>query len=258
MSAHLLVLGGTDEARRIASWAHDRPGLRVVSSLAGRVRSPRLPVGEVRVGGFGGPVGLADYLEDEGIDLVVDATHPFAARISVSAAIACTAEQVPLVRLRRPGWTEQPGDDWYHVPDLHAAARLVPQLGSRAFLTTGRQGLDAFSSLESTWCLVRCVDPPSEPLPPRCTVLQARGPYAAEDERALMLQHGIQVLVTKDSGGSLTAGKLVAARELGIPVVVVDRPPAPELPTVETVEEAAAWISTTALGVAQRGAALSR
>jgi precorrin-6A/cobalt-precorrin-6A reductase len=231
----VLILGGTGEARELAALLH-ADGVRVVSSLAGRVARPRLPVGEVRVGGFGGVEGLTAYLREHAVDAVVDATHPFAERIGANAAHAAPAAGVPLLRLARPGWTERPGDDWHRAPDLDAAAALVPRLGARAFLTSGRQGLRAFAHDAATWFLIRTVDPPDPAgLPARHELLLDRGPYTLEGEGALLDRHRIDVLVTKDSGGSLTEAKLDAARERGLPVVVVDRPARPagvaEVPT---------------------------
>src|SRR4051794_24702064 len=150
----ILVLGGTAEARELAAEL-DGAGMRVLTSLAGRVANPRLPRGDVRVGGFGGPGALADWLGTHDVGAVVDATHPFAQRISASAAGACPAAGVPLLRLERPGWTERPGDRWHRVPDLAAAAALIPALGTRVLLTTGRQGLAAFARGRA-WFLVRC------------------------------------------------------------------------------------------------------
>ncbi|EWC64110.1 Cobalt-precorrin-6x reductase [Actinokineospora spheciospongiae] len=238
----VLVLGGTAEARALAAVLHERPGTRVVSSLAGRVARPRLPVGEVRVGGFGGPDKLAEYLRAESVAAVVDATHPFAERISASAATAARAAAVPLVLLRRPGWTPRPGDTWHRVDDLTAAAALLPDLGDRVFLTTGRQGLPAFATA-GQWFLVRCVDPPDPPLPARCELLLDRGPYTLDGELALMRAHRVEVLVTKDSGGPLTAAKLDAARELGLPVVVVRRPGTPDVPVLASVPEVVDWLT---------------
>lgn len=237
----ILILGGTGEARDLAA-ALDGAGIAVTSSLAGRVTNPRLPRGAVRVGGFGGPDALADWLHEHGIVAVVDATHPFAKRISASAARACPAASVPLLRLERPGWMERPGDRWRRVANLAAAAALLPSLGRRVLLTTGRQGLCAFAPVAECWFLVRCVDPPEPPLPPRHELLLDRGPYTLAGELVLIDRHAIDVVVTKDSGGRLTEAKLDAARERGLPVVVVDRPPSPEVETVATVEQALAWI----------------
>ncbi|MBJ7520397.1 MAG: cobalt-precorrin-6A reductase [Solirubrobacteraceae bacterium] len=238
----ILILGGTAEARALAQRLDDA-GRPVISSLAGRVARPRLPAGETRIGGFGGPDRLATWLRDHDIDAVVDATHPFAARISASAAVAAPAAGVPLMRLERPGWTAGPDDDWHRVPDLDAAAAAITRHGARrVFLTSGRQGLAAFAPLADPWFLIRCVDPPETDLPARHEVLLDRGPYTLDGERELLERHRIDLLVTKDSGGDHTAPKLDAARERGIPVVVVDRPPRPAVPTVPTVEEALAWL----------------
>jgi precorrin-6A/cobalt-precorrin-6A reductase len=244
MAECVAILGGTEQARLLAAALAARPGVRVVSTLAGRVANPRLPAGEVRIGGFGGPAGLAEWLRREHADAVVDATHPFAERISASAALAAHQAQVPILLLRRPGWISGPGDDWRWVDSLDEAAQLLPGIGHRAFLTTGRQGLAAFAGVAGVWFLIRCVDPPDPPLPPEREVLLARGPYTVDGELSLMREHRIDVLVTKDSGGSATAAKLEVARRLGLPVVVVRRPAAPEVPTVTTVEEALSWLDS--------------
>jgi precorrin-6A/cobalt-precorrin-6A reductase len=238
----VLVLGGTAEARELAAELANRPRLRVISSLAGRVRNPVLPDGEVRVGGFGGVAGLADWARAEGVDAVVDATHPFAETISQHAAAACAQTGLPLLRLSRPGWQPRHDDDWHYAGSLAEAAALIPSLGTRVFLTTGRQGLAAFAALDSLWFLIRCVDPPSGAMPANREVLLARGPYAQDAEYALMRRHAIEVLVTKDSGGSLTAGKLAAARDLGLPVVMIRRPDAPPTTCAHTVNEAVSWV----------------
>jgi precorrin-6A/cobalt-precorrin-6A reductase len=237
----VLILGGTGEARELAARLAGRPGLRVVSTLAGRVRSPRLPAGEVRIGGFGGPAGLARWLRDERVGAIVDATHPFAARISVSAAAAAGLVGVPLLMLRRPGWTPGPGDDWHWVDSLAETAEMLP--AGRVFLTTGRTGLATFASTDR-WFLIRCVDPPAPPLPRRHHLILDRGPYTTDGELTLMRSHDIDILVTKDSGGDLTAAKLIAARALGLPVIVVRRPATPDVPMVSTVDEALSWLDS--------------
>ncbi|MFF8946892.1 cobalt-precorrin-6A reductase [Streptomyces sp. NPDC014864] len=228
MSPHVLVLGGTTEARELAAALAARSGTRVTTSLAGRVSRPGALAGEVRVGGFGGAQGLAAWLRAHRVDAVVDATHPFAESITRNAARAATATGVPLVVLRRPGWRPAPGDRWHPVASLDAAAGLLPRLGRRVFLTTGRTGLAAFAGLTGLHFVVRSVEPPEPPLPPDVRVLSARGPFTVADETELLRTHRIDVLVTKDSGGAATAAKLTAARELGLPVVVVRRPPLPE------------------------------
>jgi precorrin-6A/cobalt-precorrin-6A reductase len=241
----LLLLGGTAEARQLAA-ALEAQGVPVITSLAGRVSRPRLPAGEVRIGGFGGPDALARWLAEHQITHVVDATHPFAERISASAARACRAAGVELLRLERRGWSERPGDRWHWVDDLEGAAALVPTLGQRVLLTTGRQGLAAFAHVESAWFLIRCVEPPETPLPPTNELLLDRGPYTLEGELQLIDDRAIDVVVTKDSGGAHTSAKLDAARERELPVVLVRRPPRPAVPTVASVEEALARVGSRA------------
>jgi len=236
----VLILGGTGEARALAAELAARPGVEVTSSLAGRVRDPALPAGAVRIGGFGGVAGLAAYLAAEQIDRLVDATHPFAATISAHAASAADATGVPLVVLRRPGWSVQPGDRWTRVPDIVAAAARAAALPSGCiFLTTGRRDLAAFAADEGHDYLVRTVEPPDGATPPRMTLLLGRGPYPLDGEAGLMREHGVTALVTKDSGGVLTSAKLAAARDRGIGVIMVDRPPLPAgvtaVPTVDAV-----------------------
>ncbi|MFI7102064.1 cobalt-precorrin-6A reductase [Streptomyces sp. NPDC050161] len=241
---HVLVLGGTTEARELAAeLAATAPDVQVTSSLAGRVGTPRLPVGEVRIGGFGGPDGLARWLREHAVDVLIDATHPFANTISLHAAQAAATAHVPLLSLRRPGWVPGPGDNWHPVASLDEAAAALPALGSRIFLTTGRMGLAHFAHLADLWFLVRSVDAPEAPHPPRMRTLLDRGPFTLDGERALIADHRIDVLVTKDSGAAATAPKLAAAREAGIPVVLVTRPPAPDgVPTVAGPAEAARWV----------------
>lgn len=240
---HVLILGGTTEARRLAAELATHPALRVTSSLAGRVAEPRLPAGEVRIGGFGGPGGLARWLREQQVDALIDATHPFAGTISFHAAEAAADAHVPLLALRRPGWVAGPGDRWTSVASLDEAARALPALGERVFLTTGRMGLAAFAHLEDMWFLMRSVDAPEPPVPPRMEVLLERGPFTLDGERELLRRHRVEVLVTKDSGGSAVAAKLAAAREAGVPVVVVRRPPVPTgVPEAAGPEEAAGWV----------------
>lgn len=236
----VLILGGTAEARALAAELVNR-GVRVVSSLAGRVTDPRLPVGEVREGGFGGPDGLAAWVRAEGVDAVVDATHPFAARMTASAAEVAERTGVPLLVLRRPGWREEPGDTWRRVPGLAQAAELLGS-GDRVFLTTGRRSLPVFSGVSGAWFLARSVDPPEPPVPANVHVILGRGPYTVEGELALIREHRLGVLVTKDSGGAMTTAKLVAGRTAGLQVIMVDRPPLPPgLRCADSVAEAADW-----------------
>jgi precorrin-6A/cobalt-precorrin-6A reductase len=239
--AKLLILGGTAEAVELARACAVRPGLVVTSSLAGRTRHPTLPPGDVRIGGFGGAEGLARFLLERGIDRVIDATHPFAARMSAHAEHACRAAGVPRLRLLRPSWVPVPGDRWIEVANFREAAQRLPELGRRVFLTLGRRELRAFAQLD-LWFLVRTIETPGVlPLPPG-RWLSGRGPFAIEDELALLRTHAIDVLVTKASGGGATYAKLVAARRLDLPVLMVRRPPPPPGPVVGSVAAALAWL----------------
>jgi precorrin-6A/cobalt-precorrin-6A reductase len=239
----ILILGGTGEARDLAAEL-TAAGVDVISSLAGRVREPRLPDGPVRIGGFGGAAGLADYLRAEAITHLIDATHPFAAAISANAAEAAAQAGLPLLVLRRPPWPADPS--WQTVPDIAGAAAAVRAWpGESVFLTTGRRDLGAFAADGRHRFLVRAVDPPDPdgPVPPRMTLVLDRGPYTPEREAALMRAHGVGLLVTKNSGGPMTAAKLQVARELAVQVVVVERPPlSPGSVVVTTVAEALSWV----------------
>jgi len=236
----LLILGGTAEARELAGALHDR-GVPVVSSLAGRVAAPRLPPGEVRIGGFGGAEGLERWLVEHDVFAVIDATHPFAARMSASAFEACASAGVPLLRLERPGWRERPGDRWMWVDDVASAADAVEGIGRRALLALGRQEVAAFAGVDSTWFLIRSIGRPDPPLPPRHEVLLDRGPFTVSGELALFDEHRLDVVVTRDSGGDQTVAKLDAARERGLPMIVVSRPSRADTAAVTAVAEAAAW-----------------
>lgn len=244
MSPHVLILGGTTEARELAAALAERPGVRVTSSLAGRVARPGALAGEVRVGGFGGADGLADWLRAHRVDALVDATHPFAGTITANAVRAAGTTGVPVLVLRRPGWTPVPGDRWHRVPSLSAAADALPALGRRVLLTTGRLGLSAFAHLTDLEFVVRSVEPPEPPMPPHTEVLLARGPFTVDEEIALLARHRVDVLVTKDSGGAATAPKLTAARRRGLPVLVVTRPgPPPGVPVAAGPAEALAHLA---------------
>lgn len=237
----LLILGGTGEARALAVLLAES-GADFESSLAGRVQRPRLPVGPVRIGGFGGVDGMVEYVGVRGITAIVDATHPFADGISANAAAACAAAGVPLLRFERPGWGERPGAaDWHWVHGHDEAAATAASLGTRPFLTVGRQKLAAFvGPLAGAQALVRVVDEPEIELPDSWELLLDRGPYSLAGERALM--EGRDVLVTKDSGGDWTWPKIAAATELGMPVVVVRRSAAPAgVQTVAAAEDVLAW-----------------
>ncbi|SPM36394.1 Precorrin-6x reductase [Mycobacterium rhizamassiliense] len=236
----VLLLGGTGEARALAKALH--PRVDIISSLAGRVPDPALPVGPTRIGGFGGVKGLTQWLQDNGIDAVVDATHPFAATMTAHAAQACGEAKLPLLVLARPAW--DPGAATVVASDKKAAETVQRQGYSRVFLTTGRSGLNAFQYSDA-WFLIRAVtEPDTEALPPSYQLLLSRGPYHYDDELVLLKEHRIDALVTKNSGGDMTRGKLDAAAALDIPVVMVARPPLPTgVTTVGTVEEAVDWIA---------------
>jgi precorrin-6A/cobalt-precorrin-6A reductase len=242
----ILILGGTGEARALAAALADRPALHVVSSLAGRVSNPALPVGEVRIGGFGGVEGLVAYLRGERIDAVVDATHPFAGTITQNAAVAAAIVGLPSVILRRPPWTAE--SSWFRVPDIAEAARHVAATPAGCvFLTTGRRDLAAFAADVGHHYLVRAVDPPEGARPQQLTLLLDRGPFRVEGELRLFREYAVSLLVTKDSGGDMTVAKLAAARELGVPVVVVDRPPLPPgTPVRSTVDGVLDWLAQLA------------
>lgn len=243
MDKRLLILGGTGEAVALAREAVARPGLHVITSLAGRTRSPTQIAGEIRSGGFGGADGLADYLRDAHIDLVIDATHPFAAVISRNAAEACTAVGLPRVHLIRPEWTRQDGDNWIEVEDIDAAAAALPEAGRCAFLTVGRNELARFAGVKDSWFLVRVIDPPDEPFPlANCHVIEGRPPFTEPDESTLMTAHAIDVVVSKNAGGAATYAKIATARALQLPVVMVRRPAPPDGPVVASVTEAVAWL----------------
>lgn len=225
----VLILGGTAEGRSLAAGLHGRQGFDVVSSLAGRTAVPAAAVGETRVGGFGGAEGLARHLRDEAVDVLVDTTHPFAATVSRHAAAAAEATGTRLIALRRPAWTPGPGDRWIRVADVAEAVGRAAALDTpgTVFVTTGRQEVGLYSTDERHEYLIRTVEQPTVALPPRHTLLLDRGPYTVDGEGALMDRHAVCAVVTKNSGGTLTAAKLVAARLREIPVIMVDRPVLP-------------------------------
>lgn len=246
----VLILGGTAEARALAARLEAK-GVPVTSSLAGRVSRPRLPVGPVRVGGFGGVPGLVSWVREHDVSAVVDATHPFAATMGGHAVQACSSLGVPLLRLARPGWAGHPdAGDWTWVDDHGAARAAADEVGGVPFVTTGRQTLHHHTG---AWAdrpvLVRLVEPPEDPLPRAWTVLRSRGPFDVAGEEALMREHEVSILLTKDSGGRYTEAKLDAARRLGIPTVVVSRPQRAEgVAEATDAAAAAAWVEAVVGG----------
>lgn len=238
----VLILGGTGDATELAVKAADIPEVEIITSLAGRTRQPIVPSKSTRIGGFGGASGLADYLREQQIDWLIDATHPFAAQISFNAACAAIAVNIPHLMLIRPAWEPIAGDDWINVESNAVAATILPGLAQRIFLTIGRQELTAFAHLKS-WFLMRMIDPPLPDTPmPLGKLLLDRGPFSLENERSLLQHYDIEAIVSKNSGGNATYAKIIAARERKIPVVMVQRPAVPTGEKVADVESAIAWL----------------
>ncbi len=241
----ILILGGTGEARALAASLRDDARFAPLLSLAGATEHPIEQPVRVRSGGFGGADGLAAFLRENRIRAVVDATHPFAGRISANAARACLQASVELVRIERPAWSLAGHDRWTEVADMDAAAAYLGRRPLRVFLTVGRRDLEPFVRQKQHFYLVRSVEaPPAELLPPRCRVVTARGPFALDEERALMLRHRIQVLVCKNSGGSSVAAKLDVAEQERFPVILVKRPAPAESRPVPGWKEAREWLDT--------------
>ena len=240
MTRRILILGGTTEARELAGTL---AGFDVTLSLAGRTVAPvRQPV-PVRTGGFGGVAGLVAHLRSERVGLLVDATHPYAATISAHAAEAAAVAGIALLALRRPAWQRIEGDDWVEVADGAAAVAALGEAPRRVFLALGRQEVAGFVAAPQHDYLIRSVDPVEPRLGvPRAQYLLGRGPFDVVDERAVLEAHGIERIVCKNSGGAATYGKIMAARELGLRVVMLARPVLPEVPSVGAVAEACAWI----------------
>lgn len=249
---HILILGGTTEARLLGERLATR-ALKLTLSLAGRTNSPLPMPAPLRIGGFGGADGLADYLRTEQVDLLVDATHPYAATMSENAVRAAALTDIPLIVLRRPAWTPVAGDRWTEVADAQDAVRALGPAPRHVFLALGRQEIAPFGSAPQHHYLVRSVEPVDPPLPvPHATYIQARGPFAEADDRRLLETHNIEVIVSKNSGGSAAYGKIAAARALGVEVLLLRRPPLPEGSAATSVAEALAQIDH-ALSRADRG-----
>ncbi len=238
----VLILGGTGDAAAAIAQIAALPQVETIASLAGRTPKPNIPgSGQVRMGGFGGVTGLVAFLRDEKIDLLVDATHPFAAQISRNAAEAGLIVGIPRVLLNRPGWTKQADDRWIEVADHAAAAAILPGLAERVFLTIGRQELAAFADLTQLWFLMRMITPPGLSIPPGEVILQ-QGPFSVADEIALMRKYQVAAIVSKNSGGPATYAKIIAARELNLPVVMIPRPLLPEGEVVQDVTAVVDWV----------------
>jgi precorrin-6A/cobalt-precorrin-6A reductase len=239
-----LILGGTTEASDLASLLAARPDIASLVSLAGRTSRPVLPPIPCRIGGFGGAAGLARFIREAGIDAVVDATHPFAERISANARAACRDTATPLLVLRRPPWGPMEGDRWTSVASADEAAAALGTVPRRVFLTVGRLELAAFLAAPHSF-VVRTIDAPDR-LPARSRLILARGPFRTEDERRLIVEERIDVLVTKNSGGAATYAKLEAARMLGLPVILIAPPQAPDGEVVVNARAAMRWIEDRA------------
>jgi precorrin-6A/cobalt-precorrin-6A reductase len=238
----LLILGGTSEAAALATAALQIPHLTVISSLAGRTQQPIAPAGQVRSGGFGGEAGLRAYLEQESINFLIDATHPFAQQISEHGVKAAAGLGIPYLRLDRSPWSEAQGDRWLLVQSHLEAAALLPKVAQRIFLTIGRQELKNYAHLSNLWFLMRSIDPPDSGVMPPGELILAKGPFSLAAERELLLQHRIGAVVSKNSGGAATYAKIVAARELGLPVVMIDRPKYLDSDRASQMTEALQWL----------------
>ncbi|SNR43614.1 cobalt-precorrin-6A reductase [Puniceibacterium sediminis] len=251
MIPNLLVLGGTTEATALCRALSDAH-INATISFAGRVERPvRQPLPQ-RIGGFGGVAGLVQYLHTHAITHVVDATHPFAAQMSSNAALACAQTGTPLIALTRAPWQSQTGDNWQHVPDIAGAVAALNQPPSRIMLAVGRMHLADFAPNPQHFYLLRLIDAPDTPLPfPDHATLQDRGPFTVENDLHLMRHHRIKTVVSKNAGGTGAAAKITAARQLGLPVIMIDRPSLPPRPEAYAIPDVMAWLghSGTDLGV---------
>jgi len=242
----LLVLGGTGEAVEFSHQAAALAGVDLIYTLAGRTRTPTQAGGRLHIGGFGGIDGLCDFLSNEKIDLVVDATHPFSTRMSHNSSRAAAALGLPALVLQRPPWRKGKGDNWIQVPNNREAANRLPDLGKRFFLTVGRSGLEFYATAPPQCHLVvRLVEPPSAPLPlADAELIIERAPNSLAHEKQLLMDHGIDCLVSKNSGGEATYAKIAAARALELPVLMIRRPRRPEGELVTSVATALSWLTS--------------
>jgi precorrin-6A/cobalt-precorrin-6A reductase len=239
----VLILGGIGDAVELAIKIANIPGIEVITSLAGRTREPANLPGNVRTGGFGGVWGLTNYLREMQIDLLIDATHPFANQISENAAAATQEVGIPRLMVIRPPWEKLEDDDWLEVEDNLAAATALANRAKRVFLTIGRQEIGTFAHLQDIWFLMRMIDPPNtDVIVPPGLILCDRGPFNLENEQEILLKYNIDTIVSKNSGGNATYPKIIAARKLGIKVVMVNRPPVPPGKQVADVDSACKWL----------------
>jgi precorrin-6A/cobalt-precorrin-6A reductase len=238
-----LILGGTGDANQLAA-ALARANIDAIYSYAGRTQIPLGHALPTRIGGFGGANGLADFIREARITHVIDATHPFAAEMSRHAVEASKIASVPLIALERAPWTQAAGDRWTDVRDIDAAVSALPDLQTRVFLAIGRQHLAPFAGRPQHAYLLRFVDAPGEMLPlPDAEVIVSRGPFTREGDLDLMRTRHIELLVARNSGGAGARAKIDAARELGLPIIMIARPDLPERPRADSVEEVLAWLN---------------
>ncbi|MDB9304866.1 MULTISPECIES: cobalt-precorrin-6A reductase [Cyanophyceae] len=240
----VLILGGTGEAAELAAKVANIQGIEAISSLAGRTREPSIPLGDLRIGGFGGVAGLAQYLHQMKIDLLIDATHPFATQIALNAANAAMEVKIPRLKLIRQPWEKVNGDRWIEVDSIKTAADVLENQSQRVFLSIGRQEIGAFAHLHQIWFLMRMIDPPEpQALVPPGILLCDRGPFQLDNEREILINHQIDTIVSKNSGGDATYAKIIAARELKLQVVMINRPPVPPGEQATDIDEALVWLS---------------
>ncbi|RJG56178.1 cobalt-precorrin-6A reductase [Sphingobium terrigena] len=243
---NILLLGGTTQASALARLLADA-GMRATLSYAGRTEQPRAQPVPVRIGGFGGVEGLARYLRDHRVTHLIDATHPFAATMSANAVAAANITAVPLIALSRPAWTPQAGDDWTPVPDIAGAVAGLAGPARRVMLALGRMHVDAFAARPQHHYLLRFVDAPAtSPALPKHGLVVDRGPFTAEADTQLMRDHGIDLLVCKNAGGTGAEAKLIAARTLGLPVLLIDRPVLPQRIEVDDPQAVMEWLGHAA------------
>ena len=242
MNVNLLILGGTTEARQLARAIANR-AIHATLSYAGRVERPRNSAIPHRMGGFGGIEGLVEYINSNAITHLIDATHPFAAQMSNNAIAACAIANIPLVALTRPPWKPTPDDRWQSVPDIAAAVAELAGPPRRVFLAIGRQNLDAFTAQTQHHYVLRLVDPPVAPPPlPHHDIIVSRGPFERAGDIDLMRTHGVDLVVAKNAGGTGAVAKLEAARQLALPVIMIERPVLPCRYEVETIDEVFHWL----------------
>lgn len=250
---NILLLGGTTEASALARLLANA-GVPATLSYAGRTDNPRPQPVPVRIGGFGGVTGLATYLRDRAITHLIDATHPFAATMSAHAIAAAREVGVPLVALSRPAWQPIAGDRWSRVPDIDSAVSALAGPARRVMLALGRMHVDAFAAQPQHHYLLRFVDAPDQPPAlPRHTLIVDHGPFTSEGDRALMQAHAIDLVVCKNAGGIGAEAKLIAARELGVPVLMIDRPALPDRMEVYRPEDVLAWLDHDTASGTKRG-----